>query len=62
MDEKYVYLILGIILGLTIAMYLYLNREEKIEKSIKNYKKNTVGMQKFHSKLKKKLPNGFLNV
>ncbi len=39
MDEKYVYLILGIVLGLAIAMYLYISREEKIERSIKNNKK-----------------------
>ena len=39
MDEKYIYLILGLILGLTIAMYIYISREEKIEKSIKNNKK-----------------------
>jgi len=39
MDEKYVYLIFGIVLGLAIAIYLYINREEKIEKSIINNKK-----------------------
>jgi len=39
MDEKYIYLILGVILGLSIAMYLYISREEKIEKSINNNKK-----------------------
>ena len=39
MDEKYIYLLLGVILGLTIAMYLYISREEKIEKKIKNNQK-----------------------
>ena len=34
MEDKYVYLILGIILGLGIAIYYFISREEKIEKKI----------------------------
>ena len=33
--DQYTYFILGIILGLSIAVYFFLNREEKIEKTIK---------------------------
>lgn len=33
--NQYTYFILGIILGLSIAVYFFLNREEKIEKTIK---------------------------
>ena len=34
MEDKYIYLILGIILGLGIAIYYFMSREEKIEKKI----------------------------
>ncbi len=33
--NEYTYFILGILLGLSIALYLWANREEKIEKKIK---------------------------
>lgn len=33
--EQYYWLILGTILGLAIAVYFFVSREEKIEKSIK---------------------------
>lgn len=33
--NEYTYFILGILLGLSIALYLWTNREEKIEKKIK---------------------------
>lgn len=35
MAEKYVYLILGVILGVAIVIYWWANREEKIESEIK---------------------------
>lgn len=35
MIDKYVYLFLGIILGLLTAIYYFVSREEKIEKEIK---------------------------
>jgi len=35
MIDKYVYLFLGIILGLLIAIYYFVSREEKIEREIK---------------------------
>ena len=35
MTEKYVYLILGVILGIAIVIYWWANREEKIESEIK---------------------------
>jgi len=35
MSEKYVYLILGVILGAAIVIYWWANREEKIESEIK---------------------------
>ena len=34
MEDKYIYLILGIILGLGIAIYYFISREERIEKKI----------------------------
>ena len=34
MEDKYIYLILGVILGLGIAIYYFISREEKIEKKI----------------------------
>lgn len=34
MEDKYIYLILGTILGLGIAIYYFISREEKIEKKI----------------------------
>ena len=34
MEDKYIYLILGIILGLGIAIYYFISREEIIEKKI----------------------------
>lgn len=34
MTDKYIYLFLGIILGLLIAIYYFIAREEKIEKKI----------------------------
>ena len=37
--EKYIYLILGVILGIAIEMYYMAKREEKIEKTIKNNQK-----------------------
>lgn len=37
--DKYTYLILGVLLGLGIAMYLWANREEKIEREINVNKK-----------------------
>lgn len=37
--DKYIFFILGIILGLAIAIYFYASREEKIEKTIKNNQK-----------------------
>ncbi len=33
--NQYIYLILGIVLGISLAVYYFLNREEKIEKQIK---------------------------
>lgn len=35
MSENYIYLFIGIILGLLIALYYFVSREEKIEKKIK---------------------------
>ena len=35
MTEKYIYLILGVILGAAIVIYWWANREEKIESEIK---------------------------
>lgn len=35
MTDKYVYLILGVILGAAIVIYWWVNREEKIESEIK---------------------------
>jgi len=61
MDEKYIYLILGLILGLTIAMYLYISREEKIENKIRNNqkiystKKLDITMEKVVSKINIKI-------
>lgn len=37
--EKYIYLILGVILGAAIILYVWMSREEKIEKIIKNNQK-----------------------
>ena len=37
--DKYIYLILGIILGITIEMYYMAKKEEKIEKTIKSNQK-----------------------
>lgn len=37
--NEYTYFILGILLGLGIAIYLFANREEKIEKRIKQDQK-----------------------
>ena len=34
MEDKYIYLVLGILLGLGLAIYYFMNREEKIEKKI----------------------------
>lgn len=34
MEEKYIYLILGIVLGIGIAVYYFVSREERIEKKI----------------------------
>ncbi len=34
MIDKYIYLFLGILLGLGIAIYYFISREEKIEKRI----------------------------
>ena len=34
MSDKYIYLILGVILGAAIVIYWWANREEKIEKEI----------------------------
>ena len=39
MDDKYVYLILGVILGAAIVIYWWANREEKIESEIKMNRK-----------------------
>lgn len=39
MNDKYVYLILGVILGAAIVIYWWANREEKIEKTIMNNQK-----------------------
>lgn len=35
MIDKYIYLFLGLLLGLLIALYYFIAREEKIEKKIK---------------------------
>lgn len=35
MIDKYIYLFLGILLGLLIAIYYFISREEKIEKKIR---------------------------
>ena len=32
--DKYIYLILGVILGLSIAIYIYASKKEKVEKQI----------------------------
>lgn len=37
--DKYTYLVLGVLLGLGIAMYLWASKEEKIEKEINIHKK-----------------------
>ena len=37
--EKYIYLFFGIILGAAIITYIWMSREEKIEKTIKNNQK-----------------------
>ena len=37
--DKYIYLILGVILGIAIEMYYMAKREEKIEKTIKSNQK-----------------------
>ena len=34
MEEKYIFLILGVILGAAIMSYFFCNREEKIERTI----------------------------
>lgn len=34
MNEKYMFFILGIVLGISLAVYYFMNREEKIEKRI----------------------------
>lgn len=34
MEEKYIFLILGVILGVAIMLYFFCNREEKIERTI----------------------------
>ena len=34
MEEKYIFLILGVILGAAIRLYFFCNREEKIERTI----------------------------
>ena len=34
MEEKYIFLILGVILGAAIMLYFFFNREEKIERTI----------------------------
>ena len=34
MTDKYIYLFLGLILGLLIAIYYFISREEKIERKI----------------------------
>ena len=34
MEEKYIFLILGVILGAAIMLYFFCNREEKIERTI----------------------------
>ena len=34
MEDKYIYLVLGILLGLGLAIYYFMSREEKIEKKI----------------------------
>lgn len=39
MIDKYIYLFLGLLLGLLIAIYYFVAREEKIEKKIKNNQK-----------------------
>lgn len=39
MDEKYMFFILGIILGCAIILYIWMGREEKIERVIKNNQK-----------------------
>jgi len=39
MIDKYIYLILGVILGAAIVIYWWANREEKIEREIKNNQK-----------------------
>ena len=37
--DQYTFFILGIILGISIAIYFYTSREEKIEQTIKNNQK-----------------------
>ena len=39
--NQYIYLILGIVLGISLAVYYFLNREEKIEKQIE-HKENII--------------------
>lgn len=39
MNEKYMFLILGTILGCAIMLYIWMSREEKIERVIKNNQK-----------------------
>lgn len=37
--EKYIYFIAGIIFGIAVSVYLFISREEKIEKTIINDQK-----------------------
>lgn len=37
--EKYIYFIAGVIFGIAVSVYIFISREEKIEKIIKNDQK-----------------------
>lgn len=52
MIEKYIYLFLGLILGLGIAIYCYLSREERIQKRIK-YNQKIYSTEKLNETMKR---------
>ena len=39
LNEKYIFFILGIVFGVATVLYIWMNREEKIENIIKNNQK-----------------------
>lgn len=63
MIDKYTYLVLGIILGIALAIYFFMDREEKIEKEIKanqkiySTEKLDITMKNIVEKINKKIKN-----